>query len=91
MGLKERLFGDPGFHETIAAALRFFRQADDPEAFREALAEGDYERAADLADTDVETLDKQGSELRMGAEEVARRHDIDDEDAAKIREDLMDP
>lgn len=91
MGLKERLFGDPGFHETIAAALRFFRQADDPEAFREALAEEDYERAADLADTDVETLAEQGGELRTEAGEVARRHEIDDKDAAQIREELMDP
>lgn len=88
MGLKQWLFGDPEFHETTAAALRFFRQADDPEAFREALAEGDYERAAELADTDVATLDEQGEELRMQAAEVARRHDIDEKEAAEIRDDL---
>lgn len=73
-GLRKLLW-DPGALELAANTIRFFQQADDPEAFRAALADGDFERAFAMLDKSDEEIHEQVTELREQGYEVADRHD----------------
>lgn len=72
-GLRKLLW-DPGALELAADLIRFFQQADDPEAFRAALASGDFERAFAMLDKSDEEIHEQVGELREQGYEVAERH-----------------
>ena len=69
-----RLLWDPGALEIAADLIRFFQQADDPEAFRDALAAGDFDRAFAMLDKSDEEIHEQVGELRKEGYEVAERH-----------------
>jgi hypothetical protein len=74
MSTLRRLLWDPGALELAANAIRFFQQADDPEAFRDALAAGDFDRAFAMLDQSDEEIHEQLTGLREQGYEVAERH-----------------
>jgi len=82
-----KLLWDPGALELAADAIRFFQQADDPEAFRKALAAGDFERAFAMLDESDEEIHEQVSALREQSEDVAERHaDVFESDRAPFED-----
>lgn len=69
-----RLLWDPGALELAADAIRFFQQADDPQAFREALAAGEFDRAFAMLDASDEEINDQVDDLIEQGNEVAESH-----------------
>jgi hypothetical protein len=74
MSSLRRLLWDPGLLELAANAIRFFQQADDPEAFRAALAAGEFDRAFAMLDQSNEEIHGQLTELREQSYDVAESH-----------------
>ena len=72
-GLRKLLW-DPGALELAADLIRFFQQADDAEAFRAALAAGEFDRAFAMLDESDEEIHERITELREQGYEVAERH-----------------
>ena len=82
-----KLLWDPGALELAADAIRFFQQADNPEAFRAALADGDFERAFAMLDESDEEIHDQVSALREQSEDIAERHgDVFESDRAPFED-----
>lgn len=87
MSVQRRLLGDPNVFELAAKTYRFFRQAENPEAFRRELARGNFEKAFEMVDKPEEELQAEISDIRSDAETIAEEHP----DAVnKSHEELLD-
>jgi hypothetical protein len=74
--LKNRLLGDSRTETAVRKLQQLYKQADNPEAFNEALKEGDIERAAgELEGMDTEDLYGQLDELRSLGEDLGEEYD----------------